>query len=91
MSQHIDAIYINGVFRPEQPVNMADGQRVALTIDTRTDTASDEELADLRDSEFIEVCRRKAVSGPSLEEVRRQLDRYPGSVADLISQERDER
>ena len=33
MSQRIDAIFVNGVFRPETPVDVTDGQRVSLNIE----------------------------------------------------------
>jgi len=92
MSQHIDAIYVNGVFRPEQPVNIADGERVSLTVDAKsagTDDLSD--VLDLLDTEFMETCRQKAGKAPSLESVRGKLAAYSGSLSDLIAEERDER
>ncbi len=33
MSGRIDAIFENGVFRPEVPVNIANGERVSLDIE----------------------------------------------------------
>ena len=92
MSQHIDAIYVNGVFRPEQPVNIADGERVSLTVDAKsagTDDLSD--VLDLLDTEFMESCRQKVGKAPSLEATREKLAAYAGALSDLIAKGRDER
>jgi len=100
MSQHIDAIFIDGVFRPQQPVDLAEGVRVSLTVESTSspsptpddfDDLSD--IDDLLDHEYVEECRRrlKGVVVPSLEEVRRMLSVYEGNLADDISAERDER
>jgi predicted DNA-binding antitoxin AbrB/MazE fold protein/predicted nucleic acid-binding protein len=47
MSQHIDAIFENGVFRPEAPVNIPDGQRVCLNVESKAAPADD--LSDVAD------------------------------------------
>lgn len=92
MSQRIDAIFENGVFRPEEPVNIANGQLVSLNVEPRAAADDDlSDLADLLDTEFIESCRRQAGPVPSLEEVRSALSTFKGSVSDLIAEERDER
>jgi predicted DNA-binding antitoxin AbrB/MazE fold protein len=33
MSERIDAIFENGVFRPEVPVNIPNGERVSLDVE----------------------------------------------------------
>ena len=92
MSQHIDAIYVNGVFRPERPVDFADGERVSLTVDAKSTNSDDlNDVVDLLDTEFIDACRQKSGKAPSLEEVRTKLAIYPGSLSDLIREERNER
>lgn len=92
MNQRIDAIFENGVFRPETPVNIADGQRVSLDVEPKM-VAGDElhDVRDLLDREFMESCRERAGGAPSLEEVRKVLSAFKGSLADRISEERDER
>jgi predicted DNA-binding antitoxin AbrB/MazE fold protein len=40
MSTHLEAVYENGVFRPLQPVQLAEHRRVTLTIDDETDIAA---------------------------------------------------
>jgi predicted DNA-binding antitoxin AbrB/MazE fold protein len=92
MSQRVDAIFEHGVFRPEVTLNIPEGQRVSLAVELHTSDA--DELADVRDLldiEFMESRRNGAHQAPSLQEVRNILSPVGGSLADLISQERDER
>ena len=94
MNQRIDAIFENGVFRPEVPVNIPDGERVSLHVGPRVVADDDlSDVADLLDFEFMEECRKRAAArpAPSLEEVRTITSAFNGSMADLISEERDER
>jgi predicted DNA-binding antitoxin AbrB/MazE fold protein len=92
MSQFIDAVFENGVFRPEQPVNIPNGQRVSLTIDLIPVGVDDlADIGDLLDVEFMESCRQRSVNAPSLEEIRQTLGAFQGSLSNLIVEERDER
>ncbi len=90
MSERIDAIYEHGVFRPESPVHVADGQRVSLHIEAR-DVDALADVADLLDLEFAASCRDRVGRATSLAAVQTLLGAFPGSVADLISEDRDER
>jgi predicted DNA-binding antitoxin AbrB/MazE fold protein len=91
MIQRIDAIFENGVFRPEQPVHVSDGQRVSLSIETTADSLDDlADIADLLDHEFMESCKT-SVAAPDLSEARAILSKFKGSLADYISEERSER
>lgn len=92
MSQHVDAIFENGVFRPESPVNIADGERVSLNVELKNMSVDDlADVRDLLDTEFMESCRQHAGHAPPIEEVRAILSAFTGSLADRISEERDER
>jgi predicted DNA-binding antitoxin AbrB/MazE fold protein len=92
MSQRIDAIFENGVFRPEMPVNIPNGKRVSLDVRVQLAGIDDlDDVQDLLDVEFMEGCRQNATHVPSLEEVRKLLSAFDGSLADRIAQERDER
>jgi predicted DNA-binding antitoxin AbrB/MazE fold protein len=92
MSQSIDAVFENGVFRPEQPVDIPNGQRVSLTVDSKVSAVDDlADIADLLDLEFVESCHHRATGAPPLEEVRRILSSFQGSMSELIVEERDER
>jgi len=91
MIQRIDAIYENGVFRPQTPVNIGEGQRVSLNVETQSARSDDlSDIVDLLDIEFMQSCRPLSPV-PSLEEVRQRLSAFEGSLADRISEERDER
>jgi hypothetical protein len=89
------------MFPPQSPVDMAEGQRVSLSIEptqVTVDNLNDvvdlldlNDVVDLLDTEFIESCRDRAAPAPSLEEVRRALSGFDGSLADRICEERDER
>jgi len=92
MIQRIDAIFEDGVFRPVTPVNIANGEHVSLNVESQsvpTDDLSD--VRDFLDSEFMESCRRQSGVAPSLDEVKKLLSAYKGSLADRISEERDDR
>ena len=92
MSQRIDAIFESGVFRPEFPVNIPNGQRVSLDVEFQSPCTDDlNDIQDLLDIEFMESCRQNAQHAPSLEEARKVLSAFEGSLAERIAQERDER
>ncbi len=92
MSEYINAIFENGVFRPEVPVNLPNGERVSLNVERQSKPADNvTDVDDLLDFEFMEACRQKVICPPSLEEVRQVLSAFRGSLADRISEERDER
>lgn len=92
MIQRIDAVYENGIFRPEAPVNIANGERVSLSVERKAAPVDDlGDVSDLLDTEYMESCRQHTGHAPLLAEVQRVLSAFPGSLADRISEERDER
>ena len=92
MHQRIHAIFEDGVFRPQQPVDIANGQHVSLNVESEGIPMGDlSDVADLLDVEFMESCRQQAGRAPSLEEVQQTLKVFQGSLAERISEERDER
>jgi len=91
MDQRIDAVFESGVFRPDVPVNIPNGQRVSLVVELRSDTDELRDVRDLLDTEFMNACRENFHGTPSLSEVRMVLAAVKDSLADIISQERDER
>jgi predicted DNA-binding antitoxin AbrB/MazE fold protein len=48
MSEAVEAIFENGVFRPLKPVDLAEGERVKLTV-AAADESADDPAADLTD------------------------------------------
>jgi predicted DNA-binding antitoxin AbrB/MazE fold protein len=92
MSERIDAIYQGGVFRPEVPISVPEGQRVSLDVGAATVVPDDlRDVADLLDVEFVAACQRRSNGVPSLDEVRRALSSIQGSLAEMVVAERDER
>lgn len=92
MSEWIEAIFENGAFHPQVPVNVAEGDRVSLHVEP-SKAAADElsDIRDLLDLEYLEFCRQTTEAPPSLEEVRTILGRFKGSLSDRIIEDRDER
>ena len=59
MNERIDAIFENGVFRPEVPVNITNGERVSLDVQRRKASTNDlGDVLDLLDMELVESCRQ---------------------------------
>jgi predicted DNA-binding antitoxin AbrB/MazE fold protein len=91
MNHRVEAVFENGMFRPETPVEFVEGQRVALNVEPAPGAADDlSDVKDLLDVEFIESCAQQIENAPSLEEVRKILTVFHGSLAERILQERDE-
>ncbi len=85
----VDAVYQGGALKPPRPLDLAENDRVALTI---TQQAGGSGLA-RADDDFAESLRRRLVDAgpaPGLEEVRRRLAKIPGSMtADFIAERED--
>ncbi len=90
MVKHIEVIYTQGVFRPSAPleVQLEEGQHLTLILpENGAEVEPFEEDEDLR-----QWCAEQAGEKvPSLEEVRQTLSKIPGSMADVVIAERDER
>ena len=88
--KHIEVIYTQGVFRPAAPleVQLEEGQHLTLILpENGAEVEPFEEDEDLR-----QWCAEQAGEKvPSLEEVRQTLSKIPGSMADVVIAERDER
>jgi len=88
--KHIEVIYTHGVFRPAAPLELPleEGQHLTLILPEHgAEVEPFEEDEDLR-----QWCAEQAGEQvPSLEEVRQTLSKIPGSMADVVIAERDER
>ncbi|MFN0169961.1 MAG: antitoxin family protein [Bryobacteraceae bacterium] len=85
MSQRVEAIYENGVFRPVSRLSLNESQRVILTI---TDIE-----AELIDTDLLERARAEVAAmpdPPTIEEVRSLLSAIPGSMAEEVMAQRGE-
>jgi predicted DNA-binding antitoxin AbrB/MazE fold protein len=87
MHQHIEVVYENGVLRPLGPLppQLQEHQRLTITIETP------ESVEDRLDAACLAAARRDADMTVSLEEVRRILARVPGTLADAVRAEREDR
>jgi predicted DNA-binding antitoxin AbrB/MazE fold protein len=88
----IDAIFENGVFRPSEPVNIPEGERVSLVVTLRDENSQDvSDVSDLLDREFIHSCQARNEIAPPVEDIRGMLKTITVSLADRLASERDER
>jgi predicted DNA-binding antitoxin AbrB/MazE fold protein len=90
MAKHIKVIYTNGVFRPTSPLELElrEGQHVMLLL-----PENGAELEPfVEDDDVRRWCAEQAGQYvPSLGDVRQMLSKIPGSMADALMAERDER
>ncbi len=90
MAKSIEVIYLNGVFRPSEPLELEldEGQRLTFIL---LENAAELEQG-VEDEDLRKWCAEQAGEQvPSLEDVRQILSRIPGSMADVVISERDER
>jgi predicted DNA-binding antitoxin AbrB/MazE fold protein len=78
MDERIEVVYENGVFRPVGPVpsTLRDQQHLTVLIEAR---------------ETADNWLTNAAPAASLEAVRRALGKVPGTLAQIIRDEREER
>jgi predicted DNA-binding antitoxin AbrB/MazE fold protein len=89
MQMQVDAVYQNGMLKPLQPLDLAENERVVVTINQESIGPG----LGQPDDDFVQGLRRRlaqAEPAPGLEEVRRRLSRIPGSLtADFIAERED--
>lgn len=85
-STQFDAVYENGVLRPLNPIVLPERERLSVTVNRPVDR-----LSDILDWDAHELAAIEGDERVSLEEVQRALASIPGSMADVVSSERDER
>lgn len=81
MDRQLEAVYENGVLRPLQPLGLRDHQRVTVTVS---------EIADYRVWAKSQL-RELGADAIGLPEVQRQLASIPGSMSEVVVEERGER
>ena len=87
MHEQIEVVYENGVLRPlgRLPWQLREHQHLTVTI------ATSGALEDRLDATCLAAARRDADPTVSLEEVRDILAKVPGTLAQAVSAEREER
>ena len=89
MTKQVEAVYENGVLRPLEPLPLDEHQRVTVTV-----SAEEDPLASIIDHAFVERARKEVQAMnyiSSLEEVRKILSKFPGSLSEDIRTEREDR
>ena len=90
MAKLIEVIYTQGVFRPAAPLELElrEGQHIMFLL-----PENGAELEPfVEDNDVRQWCAERAGEYvPSLEDVRQMLSKIPGSMADAVIAERDER
>jgi predicted DNA-binding antitoxin AbrB/MazE fold protein len=87
MVLNVEAVYENGVLRPLEPLGLSESQRVRLVVSTGMEGRSE------RDWGAVERARAEVAAAgriPSIEEVRAALAVIPGSMAQVVIDERGE-
>ncbi|MDQ3006943.1 MAG: DUF104 domain-containing protein [Chloroflexota bacterium] len=88
MTTELEAIFQGGVLQPLQPLGLLENQKVSLIIATLP--AVLDEAAYL-DTDLHRYCESRADNSTTLERVRKKLASIPGSIADDINADREER
>jgi len=87
MHKRVEVVYENGVLRPlgPLPAQLQEHQHITITIDTSTP------LEARYDAACVAAARRSADPTVSLEEVRGILAKVPGTLAEAVIAQREER
>ena len=88
MRKTLTAIYEQRMFRPMEPPDLPEQQRVTLTVSAVSSSSLEEDWLDL---ESLDECAVDAAERVSLDEVRAALTKIPGSLTVDFIAERDER
>jgi predicted DNA-binding antitoxin AbrB/MazE fold protein len=86
MTRNLKAVYENGVLRPLEALPFREKEIVNVTV---SDSAAPPD--ELVDSEFLADCQTLADDTVTLEQVRAALAKIPGSMAEQIIRDRDDR
>lgn len=87
MIRELEAIFQGGMLRPLQPLSLLEDQKVLVTVATIPETKEEEFL----DEDFHRYCESHADYSVTLEQVRKESSSIPGSLADDIIADREER
>ena len=91
MTRQLEAIFQGGMLRPLQPLNLLEDQRVVVTVATIPASNEAAFLPEFLDEEFHRYCESRADYSVTLEQVRSESASIPGSLADDIIADREER
>jgi predicted DNA-binding antitoxin AbrB/MazE fold protein len=86
MTRNLKAVYENGVLRPLEALPFRNKKVVNVTVSDSS--AIPDELVD---GDFLADCQTLADDSVTLEQVRAALAKIPGSMAEEIIRDRDDR
>jgi predicted DNA-binding antitoxin AbrB/MazE fold protein len=87
MHRQVEVVYENGVLRPLGPLPLQLQEHEHLTVTIETPEVREARL----DAVCIAAAKRNADPTVSLEEVRKILANVPGTLAEAVRAEREER
>jgi predicted DNA-binding antitoxin AbrB/MazE fold protein len=87
MTQHVNAIYENGVLKPLKPLDLKDQELVSLSIDRRTEKGQELD----HDDEYLPLFAEDGDPNVSWEAVQAVLAKLPDSLTEDFNRERDGR
>jgi predicted DNA-binding antitoxin AbrB/MazE fold protein len=73
MSTVVDAVYEDGVFKPDRPVNLKEKTKVHLVIETTSSPAEDDDATGWKTAMELMGCIKDAPEG---EHIARDHDKY---------------
>ncbi len=90
MHEQVEVVYENGVLRPLGPLpgGLREHQHLTITLGT---LGTLDIPTNRLDAAFVAASLRDAAPAVSLEEVRRILAKVPGSLAEAVIAEREDR
>ncbi|MEX0714708.1 MAG: antitoxin family protein [Pirellulales bacterium] len=87
MTQHVNAIYENGVLKPLKPLDLKDQEIVSLSIDRRAEKGQELD----HDDEYLPLVAEDGDPNVTWETVQAVLAKLPDSLTEDFNRERDER
>ena len=85
LKQRLDAIFEDGVLKPMARVNLSEGERVTILICDVGDAEAEDE------SDYIPFAAEDCDPDITWEEVHKITAKLPGSLADDVIRDREER
>jgi predicted DNA-binding antitoxin AbrB/MazE fold protein len=86
MTRNLKAVYENGVLRPLEALPFREKEILTVTVSDNGGVPDE-----LLDTEFLSDCQTVANDSVTLEQVRAALSKIPGSMAEQIVRDRDDR
>ena len=90
MNKSFQAIFESGVLKPLEPLSLDEHQVVTLMVANDEYASTDDESADLMDHDALAIAEREGDAEITLEQLHEMLKSIPGSMSDVVIEERGE-